>query len=272
MFTSQDLRGLVVLVTGGGSGLGEATTRLLHSRGASIGILDMSLEKAQAIASSLPGGDARALPVVADVTNSEQVEAALDAIVAKFGGLHVAINCAGVGVVFPTITGGGPHDLDLYKFCINVNLIGTFNVSRLAAMRIVQTKKGAHDGRKAIINVASAAGQEGQRGQVAYAASKGGVIAMTLPMARDLGRYGVRVMCIAPGIIDTPLMANASDTVKDGLLNAVVAPRRFGAASEFASLAIHCIENEYLNGETIRIDGAIRFPSGCKPWKKPSKL
>ena len=262
------LRGVVVLVTGGGSGLGAASARLLYARGASVALLDMSLDKVEEVAAEFSSD--RALALAADVTLAAEVEGVLDRIEAKFGGLHSVMNCAGVGVVFPTITGGGPHDLDLFKFCVGVNLTGLFNVCRLAAMRIVRTK--SHASRKVIINVASAAGQEGQKGQVAYAASKGGVIAMTLPMARDLGRYGVRVMCIAPGIIDTPLMASASAQVKDGLLNSVVAPRRFGEAGEFAALAVHCIDNGYLNGETIRIDGAIRFPSGCKPWKQSSKL
>ena len=268
MSTAVSLSGVVVLVTGGGSGLGAASARLLHARGACVALLDMSLSKAEGVASELSTD--RALALAADVTATDEVEAALDAIETKFGGLHSVVNCAGVGVAFPTITGGGPHDLGLFKFCVGVNLIGLFNVCRLAAMRIVRTQ--SHSNRKVIINVASAAGQEGQRGQVAYAASKGGVIAMTLPMARDLGRYGIRVMSIAPGIIDTPLMASASADVKDGLLNSVVAPRRLGEAGEFAALAVHCIDNGYLNGETIRIDGAIRFPSGCKPWKQSSML
>jgi NAD(P)-dependent dehydrogenase (short-subunit alcohol dehydrogenase family) len=251
--------GKTYLITGGVSGLGYACAKMLHGEGANVILLDMNKDKGAEVIDAM-GAD-RAMFHVVDVRDQTQIQAAIDAGMEKFGGLHGVINCAGLGSATLTVgknkkTGElEPHNPMIFDYVMQVNLYGTFNCSALGAKAMAQT--GHNDG--VIVNVASVAGIEGQKGQLAYSASKGGVIGMTLPMARDLARYGIRVCTIAPGIMDTPLMQMASEKVRGGLLAQVAGPKRFGQDSEFASLTKQIIDNGYLNGETIRIDGGIRF-------------
>lgn len=256
------------MVTGGASGLGRAAAELLFERGHNVAVCDRddadetiaALRAAAAAAGCGGTAPPGALYVAADVTDPGSVRAAVDATVAAFGGLHGVVHCAGVATVGLTVgADGAPGDAAAFELAVRVNLYGTFLVSSIAAAAMARQEPGADGGRGCIITVASVAGLEGQRGQVGYAASKGGVIGMTLPMARDLGRHGIRVMCIAPGVIDTPMMQAASESVKAGLLRMVAGPRRFGRPAEFAALAAHIFENAYLNGEVIRLDAGVRF-------------
>lgn len=248
--------GKTYMITGGASGLGLAVSKKLHIEGANVGILDKNEEGAE-IAKGL--GD-RALFCQTDVTDEASVGGAVEKIVAKFGGLHGVINCAGLGMAMTTVDKDlKPHPAKVFDFIMKLNTYGTFYGSAHGASAMAKTAAADDGSRGVIINVASVAGIEGQKGQLVYSASKGAVIGMTLPMARDLARYGIRVMTIAPGIIDTPLMQMAAKKVKDGLLAQVAAPKRFGLADEFAHLCTSIIDNGYLNGEVIRMDGGIRF-------------
>jgi len=248
--------GKTYIITGGGSGLGLATTKLLHSQGANVGMLDKDTETAN-IAKEL--GD-RALFCEVNVTEEASVGAAVDKVVAAFGGLHGVINCAGLGMAMTTIDKNmKPHSAQIFDFIMKLNTYGTFYGCAYGASAMAKTPAAEDGSRGVLINVASVAGIEGQKGQMVYSASKGAVIGMALPMARDLARYGIRVMTIAPGIIDTPLMQSASPKVKEGLLAQVAAPKRFGHPEEFALLCASIIDNGYLNGECIRMDGGIRF-------------
>jgi len=247
---------VVALVTGGASGLGEATTRTLLAAGGRVMILDRPNSKGEELAKEL---GANAAFAAADVTNAEQVQAAVDAAVARFGKLNVLVNCAGVGIASRTITREGPHPLDLFQKVIEVNLIGTFNCIRLAAAQMAKQQPNAEGERGVIVNTASVAAFDGQIGQVAYSASKGGVVGMTLPIARDLASMGIRVCTIAPGTFDTPMLAMAPEAVRQALAAAIPFPSRLGRPMEFAALARHIVENGYLNGETIRLDGSIRM-------------
>jgi NAD(P)-dependent dehydrogenase (short-subunit alcohol dehydrogenase family) len=249
------LNGSSALVTGGASGLGEATARGLAGAGAHVVILDLQEERGSALAVEIGGAFVRA-----DVTDTDQVQAAVDAA-SSAGPLRTLINCAGIGWAGRTINKDGtPHDLGRFERVVRVNLLGTFNVIRLAAVAMAATDPfDEYGARGAIVNTSSVAGIEGQIGQAAYSASKGGVIGITLPVARDLAAVGVRVNTICPGLMDTPLFGLAAQPVKDSLGASVLFPKRMGTTDEFASLALELVTNDYINGEVVRLDGGIRF-------------
>ncbi|KUM34163.1 SDR family NAD(P)-dependent oxidoreductase [Pseudomonas sp. EpS/L25] len=244
------------LVTGAGSGLGAATAQALVAAGARVALLDLQAETVQAQAERL-GGQAFALPV--DVTDAEALTAAVEAILARWGGLHGAISCAGIVGGARILGRNGPHDLAAFARIVNVNLVGSFNVLRLAAAAMVESEADVGGERGVIINTASIAAFEGQVGQAAYAASKGGVASLTLPAARELAGQGIRVMTIAPGVFETPMMAGMTPEVREALAANVPFPPRLGRGEEFAALVRHIIENPMLNGEVIRLDGALRM-------------
>jgi len=248
--------GIGALVTGGGSGLGEATARELAKRGARVTILDLGRSKGAEVAGDI---GSQAEFVEGDVTSPEQVQAAVDRA-SEQTPLRALVNCAGIGSASRTVgKDGRPYDLEVFRRSIEVNLIGTFNCIRLAAARMVGNEPDPGGERGAIVNTASVAAFEGQIGQAAYSASKGGVVGMTLPIARDLARHGVRVCTIAPGLFDTPLLGLMPQEMRDALGATVPFPARLGHPSEYASLACQIVENPMLNGETIRLDGAIRM-------------
>ena len=244
------------LVTGGSSGLGAGTATALTEAGASVVLADVNDEDGRRQAERL--GD-RAAFVATDVTDPENVQHALAMAVDRFGGLHGVVNCAGIVLGRTTVGRKGPHDLESFTRLVQVNLIGTFNVTRLAAAALAENAPNDEGERGVIVNTASIAAFDGQIGQVAYAASKGGVVSMTLPLARDLSRHGIRVMTIAPGIFETPMMAGMPDDVRTSLEEQVPFPSRLGRPSEYARLVRQIIENPMLNGEVIRLDGAIRM-------------
>lgn len=250
----MQLNGASALVTGGASGLGEATVRRLSAGGAHVVIADRQEDRGQALAKELE----RVTFVPTDVTDAEQVQKAIDAATSH-APLRVAVNCAGVGIASRTLDRDGkPHDLELFKKVIMVNLVGTFNVLRLAAATMAKSE--AIDGeRGVIINTASVAAFEGQIGQIAYGASKAGVHGMTLPAARDLSSVGVRVNTIAPGLFNTPMLASLPEKARESLAQSVVFPKRLGDPSEYAELVMTLVAHPYLNGETIRLDGALRM-------------
>jgi NAD(P)-dependent dehydrogenase (short-subunit alcohol dehydrogenase family) len=252
------LSGAVALVTGGASGLGAATVRALVAGGAKAVIVDRDEAKGAALASEL--GSGTAVFAKADVTEPAQIEAAIEAA-GKLGPLRVAVSCAGVGWAARTLDKTGkPHDLDLFKTVIGINLVGTFNVLRLAASAMSKTEPSDTGERGVIVNTASVAAFDGQIGQIAYAASKAGVAGMTLPAARDLGVVGIRVITIAPGIFDTPMLGQLSEEVRAALAKDVVFPKRLGDPAEYGAMVRSIVETGYLNGETIRLDGALRMP------------
>lgn len=244
------------IVTGAGSGLGEATARALAARGARVCVLDLGRSKGAEVAASL-GKDA--LFVEADVQQEEQVQAAVDATLDRFGAVHAAVSCAGIGLAMRTLTRQGPHPLELFARVVGVNLIGTFNVIRLAAAAMSRNPPGADGERGVIVNTASAAAFEGQIGQAAYSASKGGVVGMTLPIARDLSRDGIRVCTIAPGLFETPMLMGLSEEARASLGASIPFPPRLGRPPEFAALVCAIVENPMLNGATLRLDGALRM-------------
>ncbi|MEZ0075334.1 3-hydroxyacyl-CoA dehydrogenase [Planotetraspora sp. GP83] len=250
----MDISKSVALVTGGASGLGLATARRLRSAGAGVVIVDLPSSRGKAVAEEL--GD-RVVFAAADVTDTEQIEAALSAA-QSLGDFRVAVNCAGIGNGIRTVGKNGPFPLEDFDKVVRVNLVGTFNVIRLAAYRISQTAEVDGE-RGVIINTASVAAFEGQIGQAAYSASKGGIVGMTLPIARDLASLKIRVNTIAPGLFRTPLFAQLSDEAVASLSAQVPHPSRLGDPAEYAALAAHIVENAMLNGETIRLDGAIRM-------------
>ena len=249
--------GKVALVTGGASGLGRATTERLIDAGTRVVIVDLPSSEGETVAKEL--GDAvRFSP--ADVTNESEVQAAVDLAADEFGGLHVAVNCAGVGFPGRVLTREGtPNDLDRFEFVVRVNLIGTFNVLRLAAARIAQQEPEDEE-RGVIVNTASIAAFDGQIGQAAYSASKGGIVGMTLPIARDLSTKLIRCVAIAPGTFDTPMLAGLPEEARQKLAEGIPHPHRLGRPTEFAALVLHIVENPMLNGEVIRLDGALRMP------------
>ena len=247
----MDIKDAVAIVTGGASGLGLATTKRLLDRGAHVVVLDITGED---VATGLGG---RVRFAAADVTNADAVTAALD-IADGMGPLRVVVNCAGTGDAIRVLSRKGVYPLDLFARVININLVGTFNVLRLGAERIAKTGLVGEE-RGVIINTASVAAFDGQIGQAAYSASKGGVVGMTLPIARDLADKAIRVMTIAPGLFDTPLLAGMSEEAKHSLGAQVPHPARLGDPDEFGALAVHIVENPMLNGEVIRLDGAIRM-------------
>ena len=252
----MEIKGKVALVTGGASGLGAATVRALVARGASLVIADVNAAAGQALAAELGGNAAFH---AADVANPAEVQAAIDQALARFGGLHIVANCAGIGSGARTLGKEGPHPLDMFERVVRVNLIGTFNVTRLAAAAIAKGAPNAGGERGVIVNTASVAAFDGQIGQAAYSASKAGIAGMTLPIARDLSRDGIRVMTIAPGLFDTPLMASLPEAARASLGQQVPFPPRLGHPDEFAQLVVAIVENPMLNGEVIRLDGAIRM-------------
>lgn len=253
----MEINGKTFLVSGGGSGLGAATAKLLGASGANVVIADINSETGEKTAGEI-GANARF--VKTNVADEEGVKNAVATAVSEFGALHGAISCAGIGVAIKTVAKEGPHPLDAFVRVINVNLIGTFNVIRLAAAQMAGQEPDAHGTRGVIINTASIAAFDGQIGQAAYSASKGGIVGMTLPIARDLARTGIRVVTIAPGLFDTPLLAGLPEDVKKVLGAQVPFPPRLGNPAEYAALAKHIVENEMLNGEVIRLDGALRMP------------
>ncbi|MBM4383820.1 MAG: 3-hydroxyacyl-CoA dehydrogenase [Deltaproteobacteria bacterium] len=253
----MDLHGSAAIVTGGGSGLGEATSREIVARGGRVTILDLGRSKGAEVAKSL--GDAAQF-CEADVANEAQVQAAVDATVAKFGLVNIVVNCAGIGTAGKTVDKEGkPFNLDLFRKTIEVNLIGTFNVIRLSAAKMQTNAPNAGGERGVVINTASVAAFEGQIGQCAYSASKGGVVGMTLPIARDFASVGIRVCTIAPGLFLTPMLMGLPEPARASLGKQVPFPSRLGNPEEYAALACHIVENPMLNGEVIRLDGAIRM-------------
>jgi NAD(P)-dependent dehydrogenase (short-subunit alcohol dehydrogenase family) len=246
-----------VLVTGGASGLGAACIRLLTQAGAKAIIADLNSETGNALAKEL--GDS-AFFVQTNVTDEEAVQTAVQTAVEKFGNLSVAINCAGIGTAEKVLGKNGPASLASFNKVIQVNLIGTFNTIRLASAAMVNNSPTEDGERGVIINTASIAAFDGQIGQAAYSASKGGIVGMTLPIARELARYGIRVMTIAPGLFDTPILVGLPEQARISLGQQVPFPPRLGHPSEYAALAKHIIENAMLNGEVIRLDGGIRMP------------
>jgi NAD(P)-dependent dehydrogenase (short-subunit alcohol dehydrogenase family) len=245
------IEGSGALVAGGASGLGAATARRLAADGARLTIADLNAEKGEALA-----GELGAQFVACDVTNADQVQAAVEAA----GELRISVCCAGVGWAEKTAGKRGPHSFDPFQIVINVNLIGTFNVLRLAAAAMLGTEPDDEGERGVCINTASIAAFDGQIGQLAYSASKGGIVGMTLPAARDLASTGIRVMTIAPGLFDTPLLAGLPEEARAALGEQVPHPHRLGRPDEYAELAAHIVANPMLNGETIRLDGALRMP------------
>src|SRR3954449_2179708 len=250
------IEGASALVVGGASGLGAATARALHAAGASVVIADLNAEKGKALAGEL--GE-RASFVEANVMEPEPVQAAVDAAAGAESGLRISVCCAGIGWAQRT-AGKQPHDLEIFHNVIKVNLIGTFNVLRLAAQAMVDNEPDGEGERGVCINTASIAAYDGQIGHVAYSASKGGIVGLTLPAARDLASRGVRVVTIAPGTFDTPLLAALPEDAREQLGAQIPFPNRLGQPEEFAALAGHIVENPMLNGETIRLDGALRMP------------
>jgi NAD(P)-dependent dehydrogenase (short-subunit alcohol dehydrogenase family) len=250
----MDVAGAHVAVTGAGSGLGEATARLLSDRGARVTVIDRNAEAAARVADQIDGH-----PLALDVTD-DGAGAALDAAIAVQGPLRGMVNCAGIGGAARIVGKNGPMPLADFERTVRVNLIGTFNMMRLAAARMQDNAPDAGGERGAIVNTASLAAFDGQMGQVAYAASKGGIVAMALPAARDLARSGIRVNTLAPGIFLTPLLAELPADVRAGLAAAIPHPPRLGDPAEFAEAVLFCLSNRYLNAEVIRLDGALRLP------------
>ncbi|MAG33094.1 MAG: 3-hydroxyacyl-CoA dehydrogenase [Deltaproteobacteria bacterium] len=254
----MDLNATSSIVTGGASGIGLATARRLAALGARVVVVDMNEEKGTAAAKELGGEFAKA-----DVSNEEEVQAAVDAAVA-LGPLRTVLNAAGIGNASRTVDREGkPFDLEMFEFVIRVNLIGTFNCLRLAASAMSKTDPVDEDGQRgAIVNLASVAAFDGQIGQAAYSASKGGIVGLTLPVARDLAAIGVRLNTIAPGLVDTPIYGEGegAEKFKAHLGQSVLFPKRLGVADELASMIVECLTNPYMNGETIRVDGGIRMP------------
>jgi len=252
----MQISGAVAVITGGASGLGRATAERLVAAGGRVALLDLPRSPGADTARAL--GD-RALFTPADVTSPDEVTAALDLAVERLGAVHVLVNCAGIGAADRTFGRRGPADLAGFTRVISVNLIGHFNAIRLAAAHMAKNPPNEEGERGVVINTASVAAYDGQIGQAAYSASKGGIVGMTLPIARDLAEIGVRVCTIAPGLFDTPLLASLPEPARLSLGKQVPFPPRLGRPAEYAALAAHIIENVMLNGETIRLDGAIRM-------------
>ena len=255
----MELKDKGVLVTGGASGLGGACVRLLAASGAKVVIADLNSEGGERLAAELRADGASVVFAQTNVTDEESVQAAVRVAVEQHGSLHILINCAGIGIAEKVIGKTGVHSLANFQKVIGVNLIGTFNAIRLASAAMVENEPTAGGERGVIINTASVAAFDGQIGQAAYSASKGGIVGMTLPIARELARYGIRIMTIAPGIFETPLLGNLPEPARISLGQQVPFPPRLGQPPEYAALAKHIIENEMLNGEVIRLDGAIRM-------------
>ncbi len=248
---------VAAVVTGGASGLGEATTRALTAAGVAVTVLDLNGERGQALAAELGG---HTTFVRTDVTDEESVQAAIDDATGKDRPLRIAVNCAGIGYAARVLgRDGSPHELAAFTRTVGVNLIGTFNVLRLAAAAMARTEPDGEGERGVVVNTASIAAYDGQIGQIAYAASKGGIVGLTLPAARDLSSVGVRVCTIAPGLVDTPLLASLPEEARTALAAGIPFPKRLGRPEDFAELALDIVRHGYLNGEVIRMDGALRM-------------
>jgi NAD(P)-dependent dehydrogenase (short-subunit alcohol dehydrogenase family) len=252
----MQIKDSVFIVTGGASGLGAGTVGTLHGAGGKVVIADVNKAAGEALAAEL-GANARF--ALCDVTSEDSAKTAVDLALSSFGGLHGLVNCAGIAIGEKTVGKEGPHSLASFTKVVTVNLIGTFNMIRLAADAMSKQQPNAAGERGVIVNTASVAAFDGQIGQAAYSASKGGVVGMTLPIARDLSRFGIRVMTIAPGIFETPMLLGMPKEVQDALGKMVPFPPRLGKPAEYAALVKHICENEMLNGEVIRLDGAIRL-------------
>jgi len=253
----MEIKNKVAVVTGGASGLGEATVRNIVTHGGKALIIDLNEERGKALEGEL--GNDKVIFQKTDVTSEEQVKGALDRIVKEFGSIHICVNCAGIGVGQKTVSKNGAHELAAFEKVIKINLIGTFNVLRLCAEIMQNNELIDGEERGVIINTASVAAFDGQVGQAAYSASKGGIVGMTLPIARDLARSGIRCLTIAPGLFLTPLFQAAPDEVIESLEKQVPFPSRLGKPLEYAKMVQSIVENPMLNGEVIRLDGAIRM-------------
>lgn len=254
----MNISGSVAVISGGASGLGEASVRKLVADGAKVAVLDLNETQGRKLVSEL--GPA-AVFLAADVSDEKSVQTALDQVLAEFGALHIAVSCAGVGTPMKVIGQEGPMPIAEFNRTLQINLVGTMNVVRLAAARMSANSPNADGERGIIINTSSVAAFEGQIGQAAYAASKAGIVGMTLPIARELAEYGIRVMTIAPGLFLTPMLAALPEKVQDALSRMMPFPKRLGKPSEYALLVGQIIENPMLNGETIRLDAALRLSS-----------
>ncbi|HYD98809.1 MAG TPA: SDR family NAD(P)-dependent oxidoreductase [Alphaproteobacteria bacterium] len=246
--------GIAAVVTGGGSGMGAATARALAAAGAKVALLDRNADAAKAVADEIGG-----IAIGCNVTDAAAAEAALAEAAAKHGPARIAVNCAGIAPGKRIVGKDGPMPLDDFRTAIEVNLIGSFNILRLAAHAMSGLEPMDEGERGLIVNTASVAAYEGQVGQAAYSASKGGIVGMTLPAARELARFGVRVVTIAPGLIGTPMLLNMPPQVKDSLVATTLYPKRLGLPEEYAKLVLHIADNVLINGETIRLDGAVRL-------------
>ncbi len=253
----MQIEGRAAVITGGASGLGAATARDLAGAGARIAVLDLPRSDGEKFVSEL---GSRSMFCPCDVTVEEEVKLAVQSAVEEFGAIHIDVNCAGIGWAQRTVTRDGAHALAPFKKVIEVNLFGTFNAMRFCAEAMATNEPDEHGQRGVIVNTASVAAFEGQIGQIAYSASKGGIVGMTLPAARDLASLGIRVCTIAPGLFNTPLLAGLPEPAREALAANIPFPRRLGEPPEYAALARSIVENPMLNGETIRIDGALRMP------------
>lgn len=251
----MNIDGKTALVTGGGSGLGAQTARSLAAKGAKVAVLDLDQAAADSVASEING-----ISVQCDIRHEDEVSSALDSIEEQLGTPRIVINSAGIGTAHRILARDGVHPLDQFKRVVDVNLIGSFNILRLSAERMSTLELLESGDRGVIVMTASVAAFEGQIGQAAYAASKGGIVSLTLPAARELSTFAIRVLTLAPGLFKTPLMNELPEEVQEALGNSIPFPKRLGDAREFSELAVHCCENSYLNGEVIRIDGGMRLP------------
>ncbi|MBW1783316.1 MAG: 3-hydroxyacyl-CoA dehydrogenase [Deltaproteobacteria bacterium] len=252
----MEIKNSVAVVTGGASGLGEACIRNFMAKGGKVSILDFAEERGRKIAAELGDG---ALFCMTDITKEADVQAAVDKTVTQFGEIHIAVNCAGVGIPAKVLGKEGPMDMGHFNKVVQINLIGTMNVVRLVAEQMVKNQGNAAGEKGVMINTASVAAFDGQIGQAAYSASKAGVVGMTLPIAREFAEYGIRMMTIAPGIFATPMLKGLPENVQEALGKMVPFPKRLGEPPEFAALVQHIVENPMLNGEVIRLDGALRM-------------
>lgn len=251
----MDLKDTVAVVTGAGSGMGEAVARALAEKGCQVGLIDLNKDTVEKVAKDIGGRS-----VACDVSDGPAVERAFDELHDRFGPARILVNCAGILMGGRIAGRDGPHDLETFKKVIEVNLIGTFNTMRIAASRMTKLDPVTESGeRGVIINTASISAYEGQIGQAAYAASKGGIVSMILPAARELGQFGIRVMGIAPGVVGTPMILDLPEKLQESLAAASEFPKRIAEPAEIARLVLHIIDNEYLNGDVIRIDAGTRF-------------
>lgn len=250
----MEVKGLVAVVTGAASGLGEGTARALAAAGAKVAVLDMGLEKAQAVADEIGG-----IAIACDVSDAASAEKAMQEVEEKLGLCAIAVNCAGIAPAMKIVGRDGPCDLEAFSKVIQVNLIGSFNIMRLAAAQMQQREPNEDGERGIVVNTASVAAYEGQIGQAAYAASKGGVVSLTLPAAREFARTGVRVNAVAPGLFGTPMLLGMPQEVQDSLTSTLPFPSRFGRPEEYANLVLHMIDNPIMNGEVVRLDSALRM-------------